>query len=60
MRWILLDFQSLSVVAQNIMSTAYKEVEARVGGGLRLSFRQNGTSCVLVKQSYGLQTTQQR
>jgi len=42
-------------VAQNIMSAAYK----RVGGGLRLLFRHNGTSCCAKGTVNGLQTTLQ-
>jgi len=42
-------------VAQNIASAAYKGV----GGGLRLPFRQNGTSCCAKGAINGLQTTLQ-
>jgi len=51
-------------VAQNIMSATYKGVGGwggvnGVGGGLRLSFRHNGTSCCAKGAVDGLQTTLQ-
>jgi len=53
-------------MAQNIMSAPYKEVGGvgrwgevdGVGGGPRLPFRHNGTSCCAKGAVNGLQTTQ--
>jgi len=45
-------------VAQNIMNATYKGVD-EVGGGLRLPFRHNGTSCCAKGAINGLQTTLQ-
>jgi len=58
----LLVFQSFSDVAQNITNAAYKGVGGWVewvGGGLRLSFRHNRTSCCAKGAVNGLQTTLQ-
>jgi len=49
-------------MAQNIMSAPYKGVGGwadGMGGGLRLSFRHNGTSCCAKGAINGLQTTSQ-
>jgi len=49
-------------MAQNIMSAVHKGVGGWVdgiGGGLRLPFRHNGTSCCAKRAVNGLQTTLQ-
>jgi len=63
----LLVYHSLFQTWQNITSAPYKGVGGymgwggvdRVGGGLRLPFRHNGTSCCAKGAVNGLQTTSQ-